>query len=295
MERFFRNSMYPRCVYKAEKESLNSSLPKDAPADRRFTMLRQPVDTRWGSRTSCLQSVLKNRTCAENALLRLRRENFNSEDFRALAWVWSNAPWDEMAELLQVVLPLNVYVTSIESDHVTRSWALEEYITLRGALEEVKSSLPARLSRRIEEILANRDGFFFRFVDVPFIHYTTMYRSTDPGPVPATSVIPASVAVALVPRGCEKPSRSSVKQPGHSSWGLMKNLLTLPGSWSSSRWRAHMLQAVVGSGPTCSQPSFGNYFLPKHELCFCIQPSASQPASQPAGHPSPSQPASQPG
>lgn len=111
-----------------------------------------------------MQSVLRNRTCAENALLQLRREAFNSDDFRALAWVWSNAPWDEMEELLKIVLPLNVYVTTIEGDHVTRCFALEEYVTLRGELEELKASLPVCLSRKLDEIVANRDTFFFRYV-----------------------------------------------------------------------------------------------------------------------------------
>lgn len=43
-------------------------------------------------------------------------------------------------------------------------WALEQNVKLRGGLEDVKLSLPARLSRRFEEIVDNRDGFFFRFV-----------------------------------------------------------------------------------------------------------------------------------
>ena len=64
IETLFRTSNYARGAYLEEMGRQQGQL------------LRQPVETRWGSKVDCLQSVIANRITIENTLSRLRRERF---------------------------------------------------------------------------------------------------------------------------------------------------------------------------------------------------------------------------
>ena len=46
-----------------------------------------PNATRWCSHNNMVQSVHANRQTIENTLSRMRRERYNNDDFKALAWV----------------------------------------------------------------------------------------------------------------------------------------------------------------------------------------------------------------
>ena len=63
LEAFFRCA-YPRACYKTEMDSINKAGAEEQkakdpalPPFEPYTLLRQPVDTRWGSKTACLSSV----------------------------------------------------------------------------------------------------------------------------------------------------------------------------------------------------------------------------------------------
>ena len=70
IETLFRTSHYARGAYLEEMGRQQGQL------------LRQPVETRWGSKVDCLQSVIANRVTIENTLSRLRRERFEVCQFK---------------------------------------------------------------------------------------------------------------------------------------------------------------------------------------------------------------------
>ena len=80
------------------------------------TLLHASVLTRWGSQVRMLESVVKNRVCVEQTLLRLRREKYSSDAFNALGWVWTPLHWSEAEHLLSVLKPVADYVELVEGN-----------------------------------------------------------------------------------------------------------------------------------------------------------------------------------
>lgn len=90
------------------------------------------------------------------------RENYKSDEFDALGWVWVAAVWTEFEQLYRSASVLSDFVTAIEGDKTARGYALEKWIEVRGHLENLKVDLPQRLRSRLDEMCDKRDPFFFR-------------------------------------------------------------------------------------------------------------------------------------
>jgi hypothetical protein len=92
----------------------------------------------------------------------LGRDNFKSDEFNKLGWVWNNGPWDEMKDLLRTAQVLSRFVALVEDDGATLGYGLEMYMDVRVELDLLKGNLQPRQRKELEDATALRDPFFFR-------------------------------------------------------------------------------------------------------------------------------------
>jgi hypothetical protein len=116
VESLLRNVHFAAACYREEVDKLNQSRAPDQP---RFTMLHQPVATRWGSKAECLSSLLANREAVEHTMLRLRREGLQNDDFMAMGWIWQAGVWAEFEGLSRTAGHISAYVHAIEGNSTT--------------------------------------------------------------------------------------------------------------------------------------------------------------------------------
>ena len=100
------------------------------------TDLRQSVVTRWASQVIMLENVVNNQICIQNALHQLLNENYSSEMFNALGWMWTPLIWSDAAHLVKVLQPLVKFISVVEADNATQGQAVQEYIDLRKTLSQ---------------------------------------------------------------------------------------------------------------------------------------------------------------
>lgn len=78
--------------------------------------------------------------------------------------MWVTAVWSEFEQLHRTASVLSDFVTAIEGDKTARGFALEQWICVRGHLENLKPDLPQRIRSRLDEMCDKRDALFFRYV-----------------------------------------------------------------------------------------------------------------------------------
>ena len=127
---------------------IQNSLP---PEKRVTTTLKIPGKTRWGSAMNCLQSLSVNKHNLKLLAIDEKNKKLNPELKKLIL---SDDFWVEVIKLIDLLKPVNVWLTKIQSDESIISQVPEIFFQLQCHFEEAsKCNLPLLTCKEFEHLL----------------------------------------------------------------------------------------------------------------------------------------------
>lgn len=144
---FFNNKHIPKHVFKRIQ----------AERDQHPTTLKAPVETRWGTYTIMLDSLLKNKinlkaSCVDKDLINILdntvRKNIEDNNF-----------WEKVEKSLKLLRPVLATIHMLEGDQATMAYVVKQMKEIEKAVLEVANSYSSNEKNKILEYWHNRNEF----------------------------------------------------------------------------------------------------------------------------------------
>lgn len=164
--KFFNNKHVPKQVFmRIQKDRITNG-----------TTLKSPVDTRWGTYSTTLESIIKNKEILQAACFDVKIYNIVTPSIKK-SIISEESFWNRAQSCYDLLEPISKIITSIEGDISTISYIVDHLKFLNSQVTEVATSFSKEEQVKIFRFLKDRTEYIntdlllaARFLN-PKLHY----------------------------------------------------------------------------------------------------------------------------